>query len=64
MASYLRRCGAEDGRAGRCAEFVDAALSGLHLDRHLDPDQDVTTVVDDVAAAAQLLGSAAGVHGR
>lgn len=57
VGAYLQRCGADPARAARCAEFVDAAITGLHLDRHLDPDQDVTTVVDDVAAAALLLAT-------
>ena len=57
VARYLTACGARPDRAVRCAGFVDAALSGLHLDRHLDPDEDVSTVVGDVAVAAQALGS-------
>jgi AcrR family transcriptional regulator len=57
LARYLRRCGAEPDRADRCAEFVDAAIAGLHLDQHLEPDQDVTQVVDDVAVAALTLSS-------
>lgn len=59
VARYLTACGARPDRADRCAAFVDAAIAGLHLDRHLDPAEDVSTVVDDVAAAAQALGSPA-----
>lgn len=59
LAAYLRTCGADPDRAARCAEFVDAAIAGLHLDRHLERDRDVTTVVDDVAAAALALASPA-----
>jgi len=57
LAAYLGRCGATPPRAERCARFVDAALMGLHLDVVVEPEPDLQAVVDDVAVAAQALGS-------
>lgn len=58
LAAYLGRCGAAPHRTERCGRFVDAALMGLHLDVIVESEPDLQAVVDDVAAAAQFLGSA------
>ncbi len=60
VARYLVRCGADPARAVRCAEFVDAAISGLHLDLYLTPAADVDQVVADVAEAAAALAAPSG----
>jgi uncharacterized protein YgfB (UPF0149 family) len=57
LADFLRQCGAEPQRSERCARFVDAAVMGLHLDLNIEVETDLQEVVDDVAAAAQALGS-------
>ena len=57
LADYLGQCGAAPDSAERCARFVDVAVMGLHLDVIVEPEPDLQTVVDDVAAAAQALGS-------
>ncbi|MFI7589063.1 TetR family transcriptional regulator [Spongisporangium articulatum] len=55
LAGYLTRCGAAESAAARCARFVDAAVMGLHLDRHVERDEDLSVVVNDLASAALLL---------
>ncbi len=57
LAAYLGRCGAHPQHTERCGRFVDAALMGLHLDVVVEAEPDLQAVVDDVAAAAQALGS-------
>ena len=58
LADFLCQCGAEPQRAQRCGRFVDAAVMGLHLDLNIEDEVDLQEVVDDVATAAQALGSA------
>jgi len=57
LREYLVRSGAPARRVGRIVTLVDSALYGFHLDLATDRPDELARGVDDLARAAQSLGS-------
>jgi AcrR family transcriptional regulator len=57
LQGYLVRCGAPADRVARIVTLVDSSLFGFQLDLATDRPDELARGVDDLAAAAEALGS-------
>ena len=57
LQAYLVRCGAAEEKVARIVTLVDSSLFGFQLDLATDRPEELARGVDDLAAAAEALGT-------
>lgn len=57
LRAYVTRCGATPTQGARIVQLIDSALYGFHLDLITDEPESLTRGVEDLARAAQAIGS-------